>query len=239
LIGDVINEVDERHGAISGTKGHDGVSPFDCIRPLKRQFFLTLKLDGKLVISGGSIKELKPAPVAKFDKYSRIALGNGVRNDSCDQVQQHVVHAEPPHEIVDVTDVFLVGLGGKNGLEEPSANLDLSNMAHFLKCQYGPAHDWNFFWSLVNLLRSNGRGIASTNDAFVVANQNKDAVLVKDRPVLDHKCVNLVTQCLVKMGQVELLEQPLAVLHLIVLKREEEIGRTIGIRWRMLQFTED
>ncbi len=191
------------------------------------------------MISRGSVKEPKPAPIAKFDKYSGIAPGNGVRDDSHGQVQRHVVHAEPSHKIVDVTNVFLVGFGGKNSLEEPSAIMDLLNMAHFLKCCYGPAHDWNFFWSVVNLLHSDGSGVAGINDTFVVANRNKDAALIEDRPVLDHKHVSLVMQHLVRMGQVELLVQPLAVLRLVILKREEGICRIIGIERRMLQFTED
>ncbi len=71
---------------IAGPLGHDGVGPFDCIRPLKCQFVLTPELDGKLMIPGGSIKEPKPVPISKFDEYSRIALGNEVCNDSHDQV---------------------------------------------------------------------------------------------------------------------------------------------------------
>ncbi len=117
-----------------------------------------------------------------------------------------------------MTDVFLVGLGGMNSLEEPSAIVDLSNMAHFLKCRYGPAHDWNFFQSVVNLLHSNGSGVAGINDAFIVANQNKDPTLIEERPVLDHKHVNPVAHHLVKLGQVELLAEPLAVLRLVVLE---------------------
>ncbi len=42
LIVNVVNEVDERRGAVSRTKGHDNVGPFNCIGPLKCQFFLTL-----------------------------------------------------------------------------------------------------------------------------------------------------------------------------------------------------
>jgi hypothetical protein len=77
LIVDVVNEVDEHHRAVSGTKGHDGVGPFDCIGPLKCQFFLTLELNGKLVISGGSVEEPKPVPFAKFDKTAESHRGTG------------------------------------------------------------------------------------------------------------------------------------------------------------------
>ncbi len=65
-----------------------------------------------------------------------------------------------------------------------------------------------------------GAALPGIDDAFVVANRNEDATLVKGRPILDHKRVNLVVQCQVKMVQVELVAQLFAVLRLVICEQE-------------------
>jgi hypothetical protein len=72
MIVDVVNQVDEHCKAVSGAEEHEGVGLFDCIGPSKCHFFLTPKLDSKLVIPGGVVEYSKPEPIAKFDKYSRM-----------------------------------------------------------------------------------------------------------------------------------------------------------------------
>ncbi len=52
--------------------------------------------------------------------YGTITMGDWVRNQPRDLIERNVVYAESPNKIFNVLDIFLMGLRGKQGLEQPS-----------------------------------------------------------------------------------------------------------------------
>jgi hypothetical protein len=75
-----------------------------------------------------------------------------------DRVERDVVDAKSPNEIVDVVDMLLVRLGGKECLEKPFTIMDLSDVTHFFERSNAFTHYRNFTWSIMDLLDSDGTG---------------------------------------------------------------------------------
>jgi len=60
---------------------------------------------------------------------SGVAARNGISHGMRDLVERDVVNAKSPHEVIDVADMLLVGLWRKQGFEEPTAIVDLADVA--------------------------------------------------------------------------------------------------------------
>jgi hypothetical protein len=101
-----------------------------------------------------------------------------------DLIQRNIIHTKPPDEILDIANVFLVGLRGKERLEQPLAIVYLTNLANLLKGGSTLTHDRKFPWAVKNLLYGNGGGIASVNDALVIANGREDSTFIEHTPIL-------------------------------------------------------
>ena len=109
-----------------------------------------------------------------------------------DRVERDVVDAKSPNEIVDVVDMLLVRLGGKECLEKPFTIMDLSDVTHFFERSNAFTHYRNFTWSIMDLLDSNRTGGASINRAGVVTNREELALIVEDRPVFLEQLIHEV-----------------------------------------------
>jgi hypothetical protein len=107
---------DEGSGAIGWAKGHDGICPLDCIGPLESKFLLRFGRDGQLMIAHDGIVEPHPKTL-KCIFNSIVAVGDWVGNKAGYLIQRDKVDAKAPDKVLDVSDVFLMGLGGKEGLK--------------------------------------------------------------------------------------------------------------------------
>ncbi len=84
-----------------------------------------------------------------------VAAGDGLGNRASDLVQGNIVDAKVPDKVFDIVNVFLMGLGGKEGFEKPLAIMDLMNFSHLCKGSDALSHDWDFPWAIMNLLNGN------------------------------------------------------------------------------------
>ncbi len=73
----VMDEINEGCQPICWSKGHNGVSPLDCIHTLKSNFFLTQFLISQLMISNRRIEHPHPFPVSNSLKTAESHRGMG------------------------------------------------------------------------------------------------------------------------------------------------------------------
>ena len=103
-----MDEINEGCWLICWSKGHNCVSPLNCVHSLKSKFFLTRFFYSQLMIPHRCIKHPQPQPIAKLVKDRRITSWDGVRNQKSDTVQGDVIDAEAPDEVLNIVDRFLV-----------------------------------------------------------------------------------------------------------------------------------
>jgi hypothetical protein len=115
----VANEVDKCCWAVGKAKGHHGICPFYCIRPLKSQFYLTGKGDSKLMIAGRGVIQPHAQCHAKLLRHRGIEARNQISDDLSNRVEWDMVDAKPPYKVLDVSHVLLMRLRCMDGLEEP------------------------------------------------------------------------------------------------------------------------
>ena len=65
--------------------------------------------------------------------------------------------------------------------------MDLSNLPNLFESCYALTHNNGFPWSIMDFLNGNWLGPASINDALVMTDQDKRAVVVEHAPVLNDK----------------------------------------------------
>ena len=108
-----MDKVDEGCRTISWPKWHDHVCPFDCINPLECQFLLACFFHSELMIAHRRVKHPPPFATAKLVECRRITSWDGVCYDGSNAVEWDVIDTKAPNKVLDVTDMLLVGLGGK------------------------------------------------------------------------------------------------------------------------------
>ncbi len=72
---------------------------------------------------------------------SRITTGDRVSDNSRHHIEWDIIDTKTPHKVVNVADVFLVGLRGEQRLKQPLAIMELSNMAHLAELFDALSHD--------------------------------------------------------------------------------------------------
>ena len=74
-------------------------------------------------------------------------------------------------------------LGGKCGLKQPLAVVDLSDMPYLLKDCDAFTHYGRFMGAVINLLNSHWRGGARVDDALLVPNRDKCPSFIEHGPI--------------------------------------------------------
>jgi hypothetical protein len=120
-----------------------------------------------------------------------VAVGDWVGNKADGLVQGNTVDAKMPDKVFDIVDMFLMGLGGKDGFEKPLAIMDLMNLSHLCEGGNALSRDWDFPWAVMNLLNSNWGCASSVDDTLVVPDGNKGATLIKHSPVFFNQCCKM------------------------------------------------
>jgi hypothetical protein len=87
-----------------------------------------------------------------------------------DRVEGNIVYTKSPDKVVDVENVLLVRLSGKNCFKKPTPVVHLADVSYFCQGQDGLLHDRKLLGPVLNLLDSNRVSITSVNDTLVVPN---------------------------------------------------------------------
>ena len=154
---------------------------------------------------------------------SIVAVGDWVGNEAGDLIQRNIVGPKAPDEIFYVLDVFLMGLGGKDGLKQPLAIMDLENLSHLLEGSDTLHHDWYFLLAVANLLNSNGGSSSSVENTLMVLDGDKSTMLIKHTPeFLDRGCETCALLRL-QVRQVKFLGKALTMVGLGIHKVESWI----------------
>ena len=93
-------------------KGHDSPGQLSRVGASEGELLLGRFRDANLVVSRRGVHE--PAKgAAKVNAHSLVAARDWVGNDSGNGIQSNVTDAESPDEVINVSNVLLVGFGGK------------------------------------------------------------------------------------------------------------------------------
>ena len=155
------------------------------------------------MVAGRSVEQPQISGQAKGHVYSGVAPRDGVGNRPRDLIQRNIINTKPPHEVVDVADVFLMRFWGQECLEEPFAVVDLTDVAKLCKGRNALAHNRDLAWSVMDLLNTDGAGTTRVNDALVVLDRKKQAFVIKDRPIAFNEAEDLGADGAVQMGEVQ------------------------------------
>ena len=119
-----------------------------------------------------------------------------------------------------------MGLGGKDGLKQPLAIMDLENLSHLLEGSDTLHHDWYFLLAVANLLNSNGGSSSSVENTLMVLDGDKSTMLIKHTPeVLDRGCETCALLRL-QVRQVKFLEACIQkIIDLQLWKAQAETGQ--------------
>ena len=120
-------------------------------------------------------------------------------------IQRDIFDAKAPDEVLDVSDVFLMGLGGKEGFEEPLTIMDLANLSHLLEGGNTLFHDWNFPLAIVDLLNGDGGSASSVNDTLVVSHGDNSTMLIEHTPIFFDQSCEACTLLRLQVGQIKFL----------------------------------
>jgi hypothetical protein len=118
-------------------------------------------------------------------------MQNWVSNNASDRIEGNIINAKLPYEVVDVANVFLVRLWGKNCLKKPMLIVNLVNVSYFLQGRNGSLHYSNLLGSILDLFHCDGVGVASIKNALVIPNWNPYPTLIEHAPVFLDKGSNL------------------------------------------------
>jgi hypothetical protein len=111
-------------------------------------------------------------------------VGIWVSNQPHDQVERNVVYTESTNKILDVLDIFLMGLWGEQSFEQPLTIGYLVDLAHLLESRYALLHDHFFLRAIMNFLHGNCSCTSSVDDTLVVTNRVEHAAIIKHTPIL-------------------------------------------------------
>jgi hypothetical protein len=103
-------------GCIAGSKRHDVEAVLKQVGCKKRKLLSVGGVDGDLVETSAAVKTDKPKLTVGIAEVIQgiVAAGNGVFERQGNGVELAVADAHSPNEVVDVSDRFLMRLGGKN-----------------------------------------------------------------------------------------------------------------------------
>jgi hypothetical protein len=116
---------------------------------------------------------------------------NWVSNNANERIEGNIIKPKPPYKVVDVVNVLLVRLWGKNCLKKPTPVVNLANVSYFLQGRNCLPHYGKLLGSILDLFHCNGLGVASINKAFVIPNWNPYSTLIKHLPIFLDKGSNL------------------------------------------------
>jgi hypothetical protein len=134
------------------------------------------------VITHWCIVQPNPSATKCFlDRH--VTAGDGISDWKSDLIKRYIVDAKPPNEVLDITHVFLMWLRGKYCLDQPTAIMNLPDVAYLLEGSDALLHYRNFLWAVEYLLDRYGFGGASVNDALVILHRHEGPVLVEDTPI--------------------------------------------------------
>lgn len=159
------------------------------------------------MISGGCIPQPYPLPRAKSKVNSGVAACDGVNNRACDLVQRDVVDTEPPHEVGNIADMFLVGFRRKKSLEHPFAVVHLTDVTQFCEGRNTFAHNRSLAWSILYLFNADGASRTSVDDTLVILDGDELPFIVENQPVFLDKAIDLILHTRVEMRQIKQLAQ--------------------------------
>ena len=155
-----------------------------------------------------------------------------------DQVERDVINTKPPDKVIDIPNVLLVRLGGKDSLEKPSPVMNLAGITDFFKGQNGLLHNWNLLWAVLNLFYCNRVDITGVDNTLVIPNWNPYPALIKHAPVFLHKVSKRKLSGRIQMRQVELLTKALSMKSFVKGKVKCRVGY-VKRRRQMLQLPQD
>ena len=107
---------------------------------------------------------------------SRVATRDRVRDDVCDLIEQDVIDTEALNKVVNVADMLLMGVGGKECFEEPFAVMNLADVSKLCKGCNSLPHDGSLLGTIVDFLDADGASRTSFNDTLVVLDRDKLAL---------------------------------------------------------------
>jgi hypothetical protein len=79
-----------------------------------------------------------------------------VGNDARDLIERDIIHTETPNKVVNVANVFLMWLWGKECFEEPLVIVDLADVSKLCKGCDAPPHDGHLTGTIVDFLDAYG-----------------------------------------------------------------------------------
>ena len=94
-----------------------------------------------------------------------------------------------PNEVIDVADVFLMGLCSQQRFEQPSSIRDLPNVTNLCQGRDAMSHDDGFSFTVKDFLDGDGACCTGVDDAFVIFHRDEDAPVIKHRPELANEIV--------------------------------------------------
>ena len=113
--------------------------------------------------------------VAAWDRHS---------NNFGNSVESNVVDAKAPNKFLNVSNIFLVRLGSKQGLGKPSTFKDLVNMSKLEELCNSFLDNRKLKRTKRRVLAGNRPCITSVSFALIVLNRDRDAFFTEDAPVL-------------------------------------------------------
>ncbi len=114
-----------------------------------------------------------------------------VSNNVSDRIEGNIINAKPPYKVVDVVNVLLVRLWGKDCLKKPTPIVNLANVPYFLQGHDCLPHYQNLLGSILDLFHCNWVGVASINNALVIPNCNPYPMLIEHAPIFLDEGSNL------------------------------------------------
>lgn len=114
----------------------------------------------------------------------RVAARDGRGDDARALVERDVIYAKTPDEVIDVGNVFLMGLWSEKGFTEVRAVKDWPDLAEFEELRDSLTHDGLFTGTVVNLLHID-RGSTRFDDELVITDGYEEAFFRKNSPILD------------------------------------------------------
>ncbi len=111
-----------------------------------------------------------------------------------DLVQRYVIYTEPPHKVVDIADMFLVGFWCKKGFKQPFTIMDLT-----LEGCNALAHNWSLVWPIMDFLHADWARPASVNNTLVIFDGDELPFILKNGPVFLDEAIDLVPYARVEL----------------------------------------
>ena len=128
----------------------------------------------------------KEGTFTEGDSYCRVTSWDGVCNNSSNLVEAYIVDAKSPHELANVLNMLLMGLGRKQCLKKPFSNwfvilaVQLAYVANLIELRDTVPHNWYFSRAIINLFYGDGFCRACINLKLIIFNRDELALWGKD-----------------------------------------------------------